>query len=203
MAKCDSLSRVLHGQVYTSDKNITQNLVLAGTLCRECSCFQKRAGGHCRQSRQTHSKDVSELVHTAPVSLCLLVSPSKARILGSSSFHISAQETLGRGREGGAELLCPSRDALTSCTPTASPRQGSCSLTHQNTSCEDKELHPLCVLQRGFYSSAGALSSSQMNPFFGIFMDSFSYLLTWFFYILWRCPPFIAMYCRMKSTFNS
>lgn len=44
MAKHDSLSRVLHGQVYISDKNITQNLILAGTLSRECSCSRRRLG---------------------------------------------------------------------------------------------------------------------------------------------------------------
>lgn len=77
MAKRDSLSRVLHGQVYISDKNITQNLILAGTLSR-VFLLQKKVGGSCRQCQQTYSEDISELVHTTPVLLYLLISPAKA-----------------------------------------------------------------------------------------------------------------------------
>lgn len=41
---------------------------------------------------------------------------------------------------------------------------------HQDESCEEEELHPSCVLQRGFYSGDEAPSSSQLTPFFGIFL---------------------------------
>lgn len=77
MAKRDSLSRVLHGQVYISDKNITQNLILAGTLSRECSCSRRRLGAAAGSADKPTVK-ISELVCTAPVLLYLLVSPAKA-----------------------------------------------------------------------------------------------------------------------------
>lgn len=142
------------------------------TCWQEHACFSP-SGWCCRQCRQNYSGAVCWVdTHSSclPLFVSLICQVLNFRKQQLSYLH---PESPGQRQRG------PSTQAGTH-WPAAHSRldhsQCLCSPTHQDESCEEEELHPSRVLQRDFYSGDRAPSSSQLNPFFGIFLISAHFL---------------------------